>query len=336
MCPTDTLPTAKNPSNFYHWYSRLPPRPSRRRRYGSSILNNVWNATSNWGNAVQGNAAGLLTTMRTQVDNLKLMIDGSDLFGTQKQLVQRLIAEVKQALDALNPALLGQQASRTSSRIDPMLRTASAQSAISSNAKAALGCVAYLQDDQLFPGCSATYQYVRERLEQIFRLMDGEYQAADVESVRRPQTALAPQQSAPMVLNTDGTMTPYTPPTAGSTALQMSQTPNAAQVQGFAPAPTGSPSASGAGQTPAPSPVAGLEAKPPPWDGTANTTANGQETVGSGQDWFSTYGTSVEKFAERCSRWLRANGGGQAALVAHLRQNTVPENVITQTMPYVR
>ena len=337
MPAPDTFSPSTTQLSQQHWYNRLPTRPTRRRRYGSSAVNNIWNAWSNWGNAAQGNAAGLLTTMRTQVDNLKLMIDGSGLYGTQKQLVQRLIAETKQALDALNPALLSQQVSRTSSNIDPMLRTASEQSAISSNAKATLGCMAYLQDDQLFPGCSGTYQFVRERLEQIYRLMDGEYQVGDVEGVRRPpQTALAPQQAAPMVLNTDGTMTPYTPPTAGSTALQMSQTPNAAQVQGFAPAPTGSPSASGAGQTPAPSPVAGLEAKPPPWDGTANTTANGQETVGSGQDWFSTYGTSVEKFAERCSRWLRANGGGQAALVAHLRANTVPENVITQTMPYVR
>ena len=322
MRSTDTLPTAKNPSDFHHWYNRPPTRPPRRRRYGSSVINNVWNATSNWGNAAQGNAAGLLTTMRTQVDNLKLMIDGSGLFGTQKQLVQRLIAETKQALDSLNPVLLSQQASRTSSRINPMLRTASEPSVISSNAKAALGCIAYLQDDQLFPGCSGTYQFVRERLEQIYRLMDGEYQVGDVESVRRPQTALAPQQSAPLILNSNGTMTPYTPPSVGATALQTPQTPSAAQVQGFAPAPTVSPSASGAVQTPAPSPVAGLEAKSPPWDGTANTTANGQETVGSSQDWFSTYGTTVEKFAERCSRWLRANGGGQAALVAHLRTNT--------------
>jgi len=337
MRPTNTSLTTTDQPASRRWYSRLPTRSPHRRRYGSSAVNNIWNAWSNWGNAAQGNAAGLLTTMRTQVDNLKQMIDASGLYGVQKQLVQRLIAEIKQALDALNPALLSQQASRTSLQSVPMRRTASEQSAISSNAKAALGCMAYLQDDQLFPGCAGTYQFVRERLEQIYRLLDGEYQVGDVEGVRRPpQTALAPQQAAPMILNPDGSMMPYTPPSAGATALQTPQTPSAAQVQGFAPAPTVSPNASGAGQSPAPSPVAGLVAKSPPWDGTANTTSDGQETVGSGQDWFSTYGTSVEKFAERCSRWLRANGGGQAALVAHLRQNAVPENVIVQTMPYVR
>lgn len=336
MRPTDTLPTDTTPSAFHHWYNRLPPRPTRRRRYGSSVVNNVWNAWSNWDNAAQGNAAGLLTTMRTQVDNTKLMIDSSGLYGTQKHLVQQLIAEVKQALDALNPALLSQQVSHTSLQSAPMRRTSSEQSVISSNAKAALGCMAYLQDDQLFPGCAATYQYVRERLEQIFRLMDGEYQVADVEGVRRQQQqVLAPSQAAPTALNPDGTMTPYASPTVGLSVPYSSQTPNAAQVQGYAPAQAVGNSASGVGRTPAPSPVAGLEAKSPPWDGTANTTSDGQETVGSGQDWFSTYGTTVEKFAERCSRWLRANGGGQAALVAHLRANTVPENVIAQTMPYV-
>ena len=335
MRPTNTSLTTIDQPTSHHWYNRPPTRPPRRRRYGSSVINNVWNATSNWGNAAQGNAAGLLTTMRTQVDNLKLMIDGSGLFGTQKQLVQRLIAETKQALDSLNPVLLSQQASRTSSRINPMLRTASEPSVISSNAKAALGCIAYLQDDQLFPGCSGTYQFVRERLEQIYRLMDGEYQVGDVESVRRPQTALAPQQSAPLILNSNGTMTPYTPPSAGSTAPYTSQPSNAAQVQGYAPLTAVGPSASDTRQTPAPSPVAGLEAQPPSWNGTPNTTAEGEETVGSGQDWFSLYGTTVERFAERCLNWMRQNGGDQTALVAHLRQSGVPENVIGLTMPYL-
>jgi len=320
-----------------HWYERQPPRPVRRRRYGSSVLNNIWNATSNWDNATQGNTAGLLETMRTQSDNLKQMIDASGLYGNQKQLVQRLIAETKQALDALNPAVLNQQSGRPAFSDTKMRRTASEEAAISSNAKAALGCMTYLQDEQLFPGCAATYQYVRERLEQIFRLVDGEYQVSDVEGVRQQQqVALAPQQAAPMILNPDGSMTPYTSPAAGSAALPTSQMPPAAQVQGYGPAQTDSPSASGAGQTTAPSPVAGLEAKAPAWDGTPNTTVDGQETVGSGQDWFSTYGTTLEKFAARCSRWMQANGGNQALLVEHLRQNTVPENVIGQVMAYVQ
>lgn len=332
----DTFLPSTTQSTQQHWYSRLPTRPPRRRRYGSSAINNLWNATSNWGNAVQGNAAGLLATMRTQVDNLKLMIDASGLFGTQKQLVQRLIAEVKQALDALNPALLSQQVSRTSSTPAPMRRLANEESVISSNAKAALGCMAYLQDDNLFPGCSVTYQYVRERLEQIFRLMDGEYQAADVEGVRRQQQQmLAPSQAALMVLNPGGSTMPYTSPSAGATAADTSQSPSAANVQGYAPLATFNPSASDTRQTPVPSPVAGLEAKPPSWNGTPNMTSEGQETVGSGQDWFSLYGTTVEKFAERCSNWMRQNGGDQTALVAHLRQNGVPDNVIGLTMPYL-
>ena len=325
-----------NQTAFRHWYARthLPP-PLRRRRYSSSVLNNMWNAGSNWDNALQGNSAGLLATMRTQTNNLKLMIDASALVVTQKPLVQRLIAEVTQALDGLNPALLSQQTSRTSAPSTLMRRTASEESAISSNAKAALGCMAHLQDDQLFPGCSATYQYIRERLEQIYRLMDGEYQVGDVEGVRQQQQASTPQQAAPMILNPVGSITPYAPPSAGTTALYTSQQPSGAQTQGYSPATT-VPDTSGAGQMPTSSPVAGLEAKPAPWSGTPNTTEDGQETVGSGQNWFSTYGTIVEQFATRCSRWLKANGGGQAALVEHLMQSGVPENVIAQTMPYVR
>lgn len=320
----------------HHWYKRLPPRPPRHRRYGSSVVNNIWNAGSNWDNAVQGSPAGLLETMRVQVSNLKQMIDASGLDTSQKPFLQQLIGETKQAFDALNPAMLNQQASRTSFRSTAMRRLASEESAISSNAKADLGCMAYLQDDNLFPGCAGTYQYVRERLEQIFRIMDGEYQVGDVEGIRQQQqAALAPQQAAPMTLNADGTMTPYTSPSAGSTALPASQIPNPAQVQGYAPMQTISPSTLGAGQTAAPSPVAGLEAKQAPWEGTPNTTEDGQETVGRGQDWFSTYGTTLDQFAARCSRWLRANGGGQAALVEHSKQNTVPENVIGQVLPYV-
>ena len=319
-----------------HWYTRLLPRPPHRRRYGSSVFNNMWNAGSNWDNAIQGSPSGLLETIRVQVNSLKQMIDASGLDNSQKPFLQQLIGETKLALDALNPAILSQQVNRTSFQFTAMQRLASEESAISSNAKAALGCMAYLQDDQLFPGCSGIYQYIRERLEQIYRLMDGEYQVADVAGVRQQQMAPTTQQSVPMVLNPDGTMTPYTPPSAGSTALPASPIPYAAQVQGYAPAPTASPSALGTGQTAAPSPVAGLKAKTPPWEGTSNTTQGGQEAVGTGQDWFSLYGTSVEKFAQRCLRWLRANGGGQAALVAHLRANTVPENVIGQTMPYVQ
>ncbi len=321
----------------HHWYQPIPPRPVHCRRYGSSVLNNAWNAMSNWDNAAQGNAAGLLTTMRAQVDNLKQMIDASGLYGNQKQLVQQLVAETKQALDALNPALMNQQTSRSSASLKAMRRTASEESAISSNAKAALGCMAYLQDEQLFPGCAATYQYIRERLEQIFRLIDGEYQVSDVEGVRQQQqAALAPQQAAPMVLTPDGVVTPYTPLSVGSTAPYTAQTPSAMQVQGYTPAQTASPSAMGLGQTSPPSPVAGLEAKSPSWNGTPNTTVDGQETVGSGQDWFSTYGTTLKQFAARCSRWMRANGGSQAVLVEHLRQNTVPQNVIGQVLPYVQ
>ena len=336
MRPPEFSPTAvtNNPAS-HRWYTRLPPRPARRRRYSSSVINNMWNATSNWDNALQGNPAGLLATMRVQVNNLKQMIDASGLDTSQKPFLQRLIVETKQALDSLNPVSLGQQANRTSLIAVPMRRFASEDSAISSNAKAALGCMAYLQDDQLFPGCSGIYQYVRERLEQIYRLMDGEYQIADVAGVRQQQMALTTQQSAPMVLNYDSSMTPYTPPSAGTTALYTSQPSYAPQVQEYAPPPT-VPDASGAGQTPVSSPVAGLKAKPTPWGGTSNTTEDGQETVGSGQDWFSTYGTTLEKFAARCSRWLKANGGGQEALVEHLRQNTVPENVIVQTLPYVQ
>lgn len=335
MRPPDTTTTTNNEPASQHWYSRLPPQPPRRRRYGSSVVNNVWNAWSNWSNAVQGNSAGLLATMRSQVTNLKQMIDTSALYAQQKPLVQRLIAEAKQALDSINPALLNQQTSRLSSIPAPMRRTASEQSAISSNAKAALGCMAYLQDDQLFPGCLDTYQYVRERLEQIFRLMDGEFQVGDVLGARQQlQTALAPQQAVPMVLDPDSSMTPSMPPSAGTTALYTSPSANATQVQGYMPATT-VPSAPGSGQTPAPSPVAGLEAKPAPWEGMSNTTDDGQETVGNRQDWFSTYGTTVERFAERCSRWLQANRGVQAQLVAHLRQSGVPENVIVQTLPYV-
>lgn len=321
MPTPDTFASSANQTDPYHWYTRLPP-PPRRRRYSSSVINNLWNVGSNWDNAIQGSSAGLLATMRTQTDNLKLMIDSSALDTTQKPLIQRLIAEAKQALDGLNPALLSQQASRTSAPSAPMRRTASEQSAISSNAKAALGCMAYLQDESLFPGCTATYQYVHDRLEQIYRLMDGEYQVGDVEGVRQQPQALAPQQAVPMVLNPNGSMTPYiSPPSAGTTALYTSQPPNPTQSQGYSPAP---------------SPVAGLEAKPSSWEGAPNTTEDGQETVGRGQDWFSTYGTTVEQFAARCSRWQKANGGGQGALVAHLRANTVPENVIAQTMPYVR
>lgn len=337
MPSTDSFPADTTYPTHKHWYNRLPSRQPRRRRYASSVFNNIWNTTSNWDNAAQGNAAGLLATMRTQVENLKQMIDTSGLYGTQKQLVQRLIAETKQALDSLNPALLSQQVSRASLHSTAMRRMASEQSAISSNAKAALGCIAYLQDDQLFPGCSATYQYVRERLEQIFRIMDGEFEIADVEGIRQQQqTPPAPQQTSPLVLNPDGSMTAYAPPSAGTTSLYTSQPPNAAQVQGYVPVTTTPSSTSGMGQTSAPSPVAGLKAKPASWYGTPNETDGGEETVGRGQDWFSTYGTTVEQFAARCSQWLRANGGGQAALVEHLRQNTVPENVIGQTLPYVR
>lgn len=334
MPSPDIFSSSANQTVSHHWYTRLPPRPARRRRYSSSLINNVWNATSNWDNALQGNPAGLLATMRVQVDNLKQMIDASSLDTSQKPVLQRLIVETKQALDSLNPASLSQQTNRTSFNSSSMRRLASEESAISSNAKAALGCMAYLQDDQLFPGCSGIYQYIRERLEQIYRLMDGEYQVADVAGVRQQQMAPTTQQSAPMVLDHDGSMTPYTPPSAGTTALYTSQPPYAPQVQGYAPAPTVL-DASGAGQTSVPSPVAGLEAKHAPWGGTPNTTEDGQETVGSGQDWFSTYGTTMEQFAARCSRWMRANGGGQAALVQHLRANTVPENVIVQTLPYV-
>ncbi len=291
------------------WYTRITPQSTRRRRYSSAFVNNIWNAWSNRDNAAQDNCAGLLATMRTQVNNLKTTIDSSALDARQKPLVQRLIAESKQVLDALNPALLSQQASRSAAVAAPMQRTASEQSVISSNAKAALGCMAYLQSDQIFPGCAGTYQYIRERLEQIYRLMDGEYQVADVEGVRQ-QSLPAVQQAMPMVVAPNG---PVTTSTLSTT-----------------------PGASGMGQAPAPSPVAGLEAKPSPWNGTPNTTEDGQEAVGTGQNWFSTYGTTVEHFAERCSRWLRANGGGQTALVEHLRANTVPENVIVQTMPYVR
>ena len=335
---TDLFPFPPNDAlTAQHWYTRLSPCPPRRRRYGSSVFNNMWNAGSNWDNALQGNPAGLLATMRSQIDSLKQMIDSSGLDTSQKPFIQRLIVETKQALDSLNPALLSQQASRTSATPAPMRRLASEESAISSNAKAALGCVAYLQDAQLFPGCAGTYQYIRERLEQIFRLMDGEYQVGDVVGIRQQQqAALAPQQTAPMTLNADGTIMPYTASSAGTTALYTSQPPYAPQVQGYAPAPTTSPSASGTGQMAAPSPVAGLEARQAPWEGTPNTSEDGQEAVGTGQDWFSLYGTSVDKFAARCSRWLRANGGGQAALVTHLRQNTVPENVIGQVLPYVQ
>ena len=312
-----------------HWYNKQPPRPACRRRYGSSVINNVFNAWSNWANATQGNTAGLLATMRVQVNNLKMMIDSSLLDSQQKLLIQQLIAEAKQALDALNPASLSQQVSRLSSlqlssSPVPMHRIASEQFAISSNAKAALGCMAYLRDDSLFPNCAGTYQYVRERLEQIFRLMDNEFQIADIQAVRQQQSAIAPQQTAPMVVNPDGSMTPY-----------MTQTPSAAQVQRYAPVTMAGSSTSGIGQALSPSPVAGLKVNPPSWDGTPNTAPDGQETVDSGQDWFTLYGTTPKKFASRCSRWLQASGGGQAALAAHLSANGVPNNIIAQIMPYL-
>ena len=176
-----------------------------------------------------------------------------------------------------------------------------------------MGAMAYLNDPNLFgQQGQALYAFIQYRLQQGIALMEGSVSLGDVVGER--QRLLAQQQQE------------------GAQTVQPQQMPYQS-VTSIVPT---APSASGAGQSPAPSPVAGLVAKSPPWDGTTNTTKNGEETVGSGQDWFSTYGTTLEKFAERCSRWLRANGGGQAALVTHLRQNAVPENVIVQTMPYVR
>ena len=220
MPSPDIFSSSANQTFSHHWYTRLLSRPARRRRYSSFVLNNIWNATSNWDNALQGNPAGLLATMRVQVDNLKQVIDASGLDNSQKPFLQRLIVEAKQALDSLNP--VSQQANRTSSNSSPMRRLANEESAISSNAKAALGCMAYLQDDQLFPGCSGIYQYVRERLEQIYRLMDGEYQIADVVGIRQQQMAPTTQQFTPMFLNPDGSMTPYTPPSAGTSLVHVS------------------------------------------------------------------------------------------------------------------
>lgn len=293
MRPPDT--TTNNESASQHWYTRIPPRPPRRRRYGSSVVNNVWNAWSNWDNAVQGNSAGLLATMRTQVTNLKQMIDTSALDAQQKPLVQRLIAETKQALDSINPALLSQRASRLSSIPAPMRRTASEQSIISSNAKAALGCMAYLQDGQLFPGCGGTYQYVRERLEQIFRLMDGEYQTTDVEGVRQQQGIA------------EGVTTPPS-----------------------------SPSGSGWGQNIADGAASGLQARVQP------STTNGAPGMPSsglrdalGQDWYSQNSTTFALFLARVQSWAQSGGVGRDGLAKHLRENSIPETVVQQVIPYI-
>ena len=104
-------------------------------------------------------------------------------------------------------------------------------------------------------------------------------------------------------------------------------------MQGSAAVPPVTPGYPGQAQTSVASPVVGLQPKPAPWGGTPNTTPQGDETVGVRQDWFSAYGTTSDQFAARCSRWMRAQGGGQPPLVAHLRANGVPENVIGQTPP---
>jgi len=283
----------------------------------------------------------LIGCMRTQISNLWELALHSDLSQApnddQKTAVVTLLKECRDALYGFNPLTPQAQSSSgvatsplapsvptqtangafsrpvafapTGSTRPGRFRTASTQSQIESNTKAAMGAMAYLNDPNLFgQQGQALYAFIQYRLQQGIALMEGSVSLGDVVGER--QRLLAQQQQE------------------GAQTVQPQQMPYQS-VTSIVPT---APSASGAGQSPAPSPVAGLVAKSPPWDGTTNTTKNGEETVGSGQDWFSTYGTTLEKFAERCSRWLRANGGGQAALVTHLRANTVPENVIVQTM----
>ena len=331
-------------SIFWYPHSIRPSGPKPSRRHGASAIVNGLNAVDYWRHG--DDPTYLIGCMRTQIANLWELALHSDLSqapnNDQKTAVVTLLKECRDALYGFNPLTPQSQSSSgpapspasspaqaqtagqafaqpitfspTSATRPDRFRTASSQSEIESNAKAALGAMAYLNDPNLFgQQGQALYAFIQYRLQQAIALMEGSVSMGDVVAER--QRLIAQQQQAQ--------------------GVQIAQPQQAQYQAGAAVAPTNS-SASGSPQAVPVSPVAGLKAKSPPWDGTANTTADGQETVGSGQDWFSTYGTTVEKFAERCSRWLRANGGGQAALVAHLRMNTVPENVIMQTMPYIR
>ena len=199
----------------------------------------------------------------------------------------------------------------TSSSRSVRVVSASTQSQIESNAKAALGTLAYLNDPNLFgQQGQSLYTFLQYRLQQAIALMEGSVTLEDVASER--QRLITQQQVQGQQGVQSGSYLPGAPTTAPT-----SNTPN------FVPT------------TDIPSPVAGLEPKAQSWEGTPNTDANGQETVGSRQDWFSVYGTTLAQFAARCSRWMRGSGSNQAMLMTHLRQNGVPDNIIAQTMPYV-
>ena len=313
-------PTSVRPSG--------PKLPSR--RLGASALVNGLNAVDYWAHG--NDPTYLIGCMRVQVTNLWELALHSDLpqapGNDQKTAVVTLFKECRDALYGFNPltpqSAVGVNTSSpaysmptqafaqhtpfvpTSSSCTRQIRIASTQSQIESNAKAALGAMAYLQDTNLFGSQGqALYAYIQYRLQQAIALMEGSVTLSDVVSER--QRLMIQQQQA--------------------------QGTQAAQYQAGSPVVSPSSTASGMNQNATPSPVAGLKAKSPSWDGMPNTNEDGQATVGSRLDWFSTYGTTLEQFAARCSRWLQANGGDQAALVSHLRQNTVPENVIRQTMP---
>lgn len=330
MEPDMPTPNPQHSTRSIFWYPRSirPSGPKPSRRQGASAIVNGLNAVDYWMHG--DDPTYLIGCMRTQIANLWELALHSDLSqapnNDQKTAVVTLLKECRDALYGFNP-LTPQAQSSSGPAPSPAdssapaqtagpdrFRTASSQSEIESNAKAALGAMAYLNDPNLFgQRGQALYAFIQYRLQQAVALMEGSVSLGDVVAER--QRLIAQQQQAQ--------------------GVQIAQ-PQQAQYQAdTAVAPTNS-SASGSPQAVPVSPVAGLKAKAPSWYGTPNRTEDGQETVGSGQDWFSLYGTTVEKFAERCSRWLRANGGGQSALVAHLRMNTVPENVIMQTMPYVR
>ena len=150
MLASEQVSPVQGPAAQTHWYRRPPQPPRRPKRYGSSVVNNVWNAWGNWADANERNPAGILQTMKVQVNNLAGVIAASPLYGEERVVVFSLVSEVQQALNGLNPALLNQQAQRTSAHAT-LTRVANDRSQISSNAKAALGVLRYLGDGSLFP-----------------------------------------------------------------------------------------------------------------------------------------------------------------------------------------
>ncbi len=342
-------PTTASSTRSTFWYPKAlrPIGPKQSRRFGASAIVNGLNAVDFWMHA--DNPTYLIGCMRTQIANLWELALHSDLSqdpnNDQKAAVVMLLKECRDALYAYNPLTpqtqpasnagsaptSGQASPQTAGQAfaQPMAfaptsavhpgnrRTASTQSQIESNAKAALGTMAYLQDPNIFGTQGpALYAFIQYRLQQVASLMEGSVSLSDVVSER--QRLVAQQQ-------TQGLQPPQTVPYQSSSA---------AYQGGGAVAPS-SPSAPNAAEAAVPSPVAGLKLEGKSLDGIPNKDQNGQETVGSSQDWFSTYGTTPQIFAARCSRWLKANGGSHVTLVSHLRQNTVPENVIRQTLPYV-